>query len=230
MVAYVVAHPEIDNVLISGGDAFMNANATIRAYLEAFCALDQIQLIRFGTRTPVVLPQRITGDDELVEILEHYSRTKQIYVATQFNHPKEITDEAALAVRTLLRSGVVVKNQSVLLKNVNDDDATIASLMTQLMAHGVVPYYLFQCRPVRGALNKFQVPILRGIEIVENAKSQMNGQAKCFRYAMSHPTGKIEILGVGDDGKTLLKYHQAKDPEDAGRLFARRLEPDQCWL
>ena len=89
---------------------------------------------------------------------------------------------------------------------------------------------MVQCRPARGALDEFQVPLLKGSAIVEEAKSMMNGQAKSIHYCMSHVTGKIEILGVGENGKMLFKYHQAKYAKDNSRIFEKELAPDQCWL
>lgn len=230
MEEYVRRHPEISNVLISGGDAFMNSNRRIREFLEIFTGMDQLDLIRFGTRIPVVLPQRITTDPELQEILRQYGRKKQIYVVTQFNHPNEVTPETAGAVRVLLESGIVVRNQTVLLKEINDDPRVLSELFRKLTACGVVPYYVFQCRPVRGVLNHFQVPLRKGLRIVEDAKRHQNGQGKCFRYAMSHPTGKIEILGEMDDRQMVFKYHQAKNSANAGRLFVQDVEEEQRWL
>lgn len=230
MAAYVRSHPEINNVLISGGDAFLNSNRILEYYLKIFTEIPHLDLIRFGTRTPVVLPMRIYDDPELISMLEKYNQKKQIYVVTQFNHPNELTDEAKKAIQSLLKAGVIIKNQTVLLKGVNDSGAVLGALLKKLIAYGVVPYYIFQCRPVSGVKNQFQVPIRKGYEIVEDAKRIQSGQGKCVRYVMSHKTGKIEILGPGKDGEMILKYHQAKNDSDIGRLFSLPLSPTQTWL
>lgn len=230
MADYVRSHKEINNVLISGGDAFLNSNETILKYLRYFTAISTLDFIRFGTRIPVVLPHRIFEDVELLRMLEFYNEKKQIIIVTQFNHPRELTPEAIQAVQDLRNVGCIVRNQTVLLKGVNDDANTLASLMNGLVACGVIPYYIFQCRPVAGVQNQFQVPFVRGVEILEGAKKQMNGQAKSVRYAMSHPTGKIEILGYLDGQQMLFKYHQAKYEEDSGRIFVKTVAADQCWL
>ncbi len=230
MAAYIRQHPEISNALISGGDAFLNSNQTIRHYLDMLCAIDHIDLVRFGTRTPVVLPSRIYGDPELLDLLKTYSRQKQIYVVTQFNHPNELTGEAKKAVDALLDAGIVVKNQTVLLKGVNDDGITLGNLLKGLTRWGIVPYYIFQCRPVSGVGGHFQVPLLRGCKVVEEAKQMQNGQGKCIRYAMSHVTGKIEILGEVEENIMLFKYHQSKYDKDRGRIFTEMLDQDQAWL
>ncbi len=227
---YVQEHDEINNVLISGGDAFLNSNETLRKYLETFAAIAHLDFIRFGTRTPVVLPQRITEDPGLLAMLEEYGQKKQLLVVTQFNHPRELTPEARLAIAKLLRIGVAVRNQAVLLKGINDTPSVLARLMNELVACGVIPYYIFQCRPVEGVKNQFQVPLLQGVRIVDEARRTMNGQAKSARYALSHITGKIEILGLFGDGRMIFKYHQAKDLKDHARIFLQELSDTQTWL
>ena len=230
MAEYVREHTEINNVLISGGDAFMNADETIEKYLRCFTEIPTLDFIRFGTRIPVVLPQRIVQDDKLLGILETYGRKKQIIIVTQFNHPRELTPDAVQAIKALGSVGCIVRNQTVLLKGINDHADVLAQLMNGLVSNGVIPYYIFQCRPVEGVQNQFQVPLLRGVKIVENAKRQMNGQSKSVRYAMSHPTGKIEILGKTGPNQMLFKYHQAKNAQDHSRIFAQSVDDTQCWL
>lgn len=230
MADYVRRHKEINNVLISGGDAFMNANKIIDDYLRYFTEIPNIEFIRFGTRIPVVLPQRIIDDDELLRILEKYGEKKQIIIVTQFNHPRELTPEAVRAIKMLRDVGCIIRNQMVLLKGVNDDADLISDLMNRLVSYGVIPYYIFQCRPVAGVKNQFQVPFVKGINLVEQAKRNMNGQAKSVRYVLSHPTGKIEILGMTENNRMLFKYHQAKYDEDQSRIFMEDIEETQCWL
>ena len=141
IASYIKGHPEISNVLVSGGDAFMNSNDMIAQYLQVLSDIPHLDFIRFGTRVPVVLPQRITSDDELSDILKVYSLKKKIYVVTQFNHPREVTDESASAIGRLLSLGIPVRNQTVLLKGVNDDSLIMGQLMKQLTAIGIIPYY-----------------------------------------------------------------------------------------
>lgn len=229
-VAYIAAHDEINNVLVTGGDSLMLDNGTLGRYLEALSGIGHIEMIRFGTRMPVVLPERVSGDAELIDLFARYSRKTRIYVVTQFNHPREMTGEAKAAIDALLAAGVVVSNQTVLLRGVNDDADTLIDLMNGLVRLGIVPYYLFQCRPARGVCGQFQLPLDAGYALVERAKARLNGHAKRFRYVMSHVTGKIEILGRLDGGDMLFKYHQAKRQADQGRLFSLPVAPDDCWL
>lgn len=229
MVGYIKNHHEVNNVLITGGDALLNSNRVLEYYLKTLVQFEHIDFIRFGSRLPVTFPMRVSQDDELLALLKHYNQQKRLYVITQFNHPNEITPQAKAAVDALLDCGIIVSNQTVLLKGVNDNSDTLAKLMSSLSRIGVIPYYVFQCRPVTSVKNLFQVPLKQGAVVIDETRSKLNGLAKRFRYAMSHPTGKIEILGqLGEE--TLFKYHQAKYPEDNNRIFTLPLADDVCWL
>ncbi len=227
---YVNEHKELTNVLLSGGDALMMSQEMIARYLETFSSMEHLDLIRMGSRIPVTFPMRITEAPELLTLFRDICRKKQIYLVTQFNHPHEVTGESLAAVEALRTCGLVVKNQTVLLRGVNDSPETLGLLLRKLTAAGVVPYYIFQCRPVSGVKNRFQVPLETGYDIVEKAKAQQNGLGKCFRFCMSHPLGKIEIAGKMPDGSLLFKFHQTKYPENEGRMFLRKLPPGTAWL
>lgn len=228
--AYIREHREITNVLITGGDSLILPTETLKVFLEELAQIDHLDFIRFGSRIPVVFPQRIIEDRELQKLLTHFTRHhKQVYVVTHFNHPNEFTPASELAIEILKECGIVVNNQSVLFKDVNDNPETLASLMRHLVRNGINPYYVFQCRPVKRVKSHFQVPLSEGYAIVEEAKKELDGHAKRFKYIMSHRTGKIEIVGIMGD-EIILKYHQAKDPELMGKLFKRKLVPGAGWL
>lgn len=229
-VEYLKAHEEVSNILISGGDAFMNSNRIIARYLHDLTEIDHLDFIRFGSRIPVTLPERIYDDKEFLDLFEQYADQKAIYLVTQFNHPRELTDAAVKAVRALIDRGVAVKNQTVLLRGVNDDPKTLSELLKGLTRCGIAPYYVFQCRPVSGVKDRFQIPLMTSCNIVDAAKADQNGLGKCLRFAMSHPLGKIEILGRLPNGETVFKFHQNKNPEDSARIFTRRLSPTDTWL
>ena len=227
---YIAEHREINNVLLTGGDPLVLPTDAIAVMLESLHRIDHLDFIRIGTRVPVVLPDRILKDRGLRALFREYSRPdKRIYVVTQFNHPREITERSTLAVAALIRSRVIVSNQAVLLKGVNDDPEVLAELQRQLVRIGVGPYYVFQCRPVKRVKSSFQVPLARAYRIVEEAKAQLDGHSKRFKFVMSHRTGKIEVVGIMND-YVYLRYHQAKDPHDIGRFFRRRLTPGAGWL
>ncbi len=229
IVAYIREHTEISNVLITGGDSLLISNAMVRKWLEALTKIKHLDFIRFGTRIPVTFPRRINENPELVAIFKEFSAKKQIYIVTQFNHPREITKQSQKAVKLLRGAGAIVKNQTVLLRGVNDDPQTLGTLLRQLTAIGCTPYYVFQCRPVKGVKGGFQVPLREGYAIVEAAKAMQNGLGKQLRYCMSHPTGKIELLGIADSGDMITKYHETKDEADYGKILIRKTEIDQCW-
>jgi lysine 2,3-aminomutase len=226
---YIEKHEEINNVLISGGDPFVLSNEVIARFLEVLTKIDHLSFIRFGSRTPVTLPSRLS-DPELLALFKQYSKIdRRLYVVTQFNHPREITPQSISAVSNLINAGVLLSNQTVLLKGVNDDPETLANLMNSLVSIGVTPYYVFQCRPVKRVKSHFQVPICEGVRIVEKAKANCNGHSKRFKYAMSHKTGKVEILGILD-GEIYFKYHEAKNRENLGVMFKRRVDEKAGWL
>jgi lysine 2,3-aminomutase len=226
---YIEKHGEINNVLISGGDSLVLSNEVIERFLEVLTKIDHISFIRFGSRTPVTLPSRLT-DPELLALLKKYSQIdRRLYIVTQFNHPREITPQSISAVNNLIKAGVILSNQTVLLKGVNDDPDTLATLLNKLVSIGVAPYYVFQCRPVKRVKKHFQVPICKGIKIVEKAKANCNGHSKRFKYVMSHKTGKVEILGIMDK-EIYFKYHEAKNRENLGMMFKRRVDEKARWL
>jgi lysine 2,3-aminomutase len=230
IISYIKDHQDMTNVLISGGDAFLNSNQKIENYLKELTKIDHLVYIRFGTRLPVVFPLRIYSDEEFLNILDRYNKIKQIYVVTHFNHPNEITEESKKAVRELKNRGIVIRNQTVLLKGVNDKSETLEKLMKGLVGMGVVPYYIFQCRPVSGVKNQFQVPLKRACELIDDTRKNLSGMSKSFKYCMSHRTGKIEILGSLNEGKIIFKHHQSKDPRYSGRLFELEVDENQAWL
>jgi len=226
---YVEKHSEINNVLISGGDPLVLSNEVIERFLEVLTKIDHLSFIRFGSRTPVTLPSRLNDPELLALFKKHSQMDKRLYVVTQFNHPREITPQSVSAVSKLINAGVLLSNQTVLLKGVNDDPETLATLMNSLVSIGVTPYYVFQCRPVKRVKSHFQVPICEGVRIVEKAKAKCNGHSKRFKYAMSHKTGKIEILGIINE-EIYFKYHEAKNRENLGKMFKRRVDEKAGWL
>ncbi|RMG59225.1 MAG: KamA family radical SAM protein [Deltaproteobacteria bacterium] len=228
-ISYVREHPEITNVLLSGGDALSLSNRLLSRILRDLDEIPHLKYVRIGTRVPVVFPQRITEDRGILRILKRHSRPdRRLIIQTHFNHPRELTEESLACVDALLKAGLLIHNQTVLLRGVNDDPETLSELMRKLIKVGVHPYYVFQCRPVVGILH-MQVPISKGITIVEKAKSRLSGPAKMFRYIMSHRTGKIEIVGQ-DSERIYFKYHQAKDPRRAGKFFSLERDDSACWL
>jgi KamA family protein len=228
-LAYIKNHREVDNVLITGGDPLMLTNRRLDSILEGLRKIEHVKIIRIGTRTPAYLPQRITEDVEFRNIISKHNREdSRIYFIVHFDHPRELTKEAIRALKLLIEEGAILRNQTVLLKGVNDKPEIIRELFNKLSYVGVTPYYLFQDRPVKGG-KYFQVPLKESYRIFEQAKKGMTGLAKTASYIISHSTGKIAIVGIDDD-RIYLKYHQAKNPEDTGKFFSLKLEEDTYWF
>lgn len=227
---YIREHKEIDNVLITGGDPLILPNSILREFIEKLLSIEHIDFIRFGTRIPVVLPSRIHSDREFLDMIDKYnSPSKKIYFVTHFNHPDEITEESSRAIAELIRRGSVISNQAVLLKGINDNPRVLAQLMKSLTRTGIVPYYIFQCRPVKHTGKRFQTTLKDGYEIAAKTNAMLNGHAKRFRYIMSHKIGKIEILAV--EGNTIfLKQHQVKDIKYADKFYKKRLPDNASWF
>ncbi len=168
---YVVAHPAVREVLLSGGDPFLLEDNEIASRVELFASLPQIDAVRIGTRVPCTLPMRVT--DTLASRL---GKTRKVWVNTQFNHVSEITDEAAEACAKLVDAGIPVSNQAVLLKGVNDTADDLVALFCGLQRIRVRPYYLFVCDPVSGT-SHFRVSEKRAAELEEEVAARVGGLA-----------------------------------------------------
>ncbi len=189
ITTYLRAHPEIKDVIISGGDPLTMSTSLLERILMAVRSVQSVDIIRIGTRVPVVLPQRITN--ELTQMLAKYH---PVWVNTHFNHPNEITPEAQAACAKLVNAGIPLGNQSVLLKGINDSPQIMEELCRGLVKIRVRPYYLFQCDLVRG-VEHFRTPISRGIEIMEYLRGRLSGLAiPAYVVDAPHGGGKIPVL------------------------------------
>ena len=227
---YFAAHDELTNVLISGGDPFLLPTRTISAMLDELRGIEHLNYARIGSRAPVVYPIRFF-EDELIEVLHDFNRSKALYVPTHFNHPDEITPVAAKAIMRLREAGITVNNQAVFLRGVNDDVDTLVRLMNGLLKIGVNPYYLYQCMPVSRVRHHFQVPLKEGVDIVDAARQKLDGYGKRFKFIIGHDIGKIEICGrIGD--KLIMKQLHARPehPEESSRMLIRQLTENGGWL
>ncbi len=185
-VEYIKKTPIIRDVLISGGDPLVLSDDKLESIIKKIRAIPHVEIIRIGSRTPVVMPMRIT--DNLVNMLKKYH---PIFLNTHFNHPKEITAEAKEACRKLADAGIPLGNQTVLLRDVNDCPIIMKKLMQKLLTIRVRPYYIYQCDLSMG-IEHFRTPVSKGIEIIENLRGHTTGLAV--------PTFVIDAPGGG--GKT----------------------------
>ncbi len=188
-LAYIAAHKEIRDVVISGGDPLSNSDDRLEYILSRLRAMDHIQVFRLGTRNLVTLPQRITP--EFGEMLKKYH---PVIIHTHFNHPKECTQEAFDACAILANAGCVINNQMVLLKGVNDDPKTVMELNHKLLMMRVRPYYIFQCDMSQG-IGHFRTPIETGLKIIASLRGHTSGMA-CPTFVVDSPGGggKIALM------------------------------------
>ncbi|MBE3520217.1 MAG: lysine 2,3-aminomutase [Firmicutes bacterium] len=205
-IEYVRQHKEVRDVLISGGDPFTLSDSKLESIIKALREIPHVEVIRIGTRTPVVMPQRIT--EELISMLKKYH---PLYVNTHFNHPKEITPESSRACAMLADAGIPLGNQTVLLRGVNNCPVVMKKLVHGLLKIRVRPYYIYQCDLTWG-LERFRTTIRQGLEIMENLRGHTSGFA-VPTYVVDAPGGggKIPlspqyILAMGEDSVVVRNY------------------------
>ncbi|HEY9220045.1 MAG TPA: lysine 2,3-aminomutase [Lutibacter sp.] len=186
---YIRNTPQLRDIVISGGDPLILSDEKLDYILTELRKIEHIEIIRIGSRMPVVLPQRIT--DEFCEMLKKHH---PIYVNTHFNHPKEVTEEAKIACEKLANAGVNVGNQSVLLKGINDCSNIMKKLVHELLRIRVRPYYIYQCDLSEG-ISHFRTTISKGIEIIENLRGHTSGLAvPTFVVDAPGGGGKIPVM------------------------------------
>ena len=197
-IDYVARTPQVRDVLLSGGDALMVDDAMLESIIQRLRAIPHVEIIRIGSRTPVVCPQRIT--DSLCEMLKKYH---PIWLNTHFNHPNEVTEESAAACARLANAGVPLGNQSVLLRGINDNVDIMKKLVHKLVMMRVRPYYIYQCDLSMG-LEHFRTPVSKGIEIIEGLRGHTSG------YAV--PTFVVDAPGGGGKIPVMPNYLISESP------------------
>jgi lysine 2,3-aminomutase len=186
---YIRNTPQVRDVLLSGGDPFMLPDAYLDWILTQLREIPHVEVIRIGTRMPVVLPYRVT--DNLVEILKKHH---PLWINTHFNHPREVTESSREALRKLADAGIPLGNQTVLLSGVNDCHRIMKKLVQKLVQNRVRPYYLYQCDLSEG-LSHFRTPVGKGIEIMEHLIGHTSGFAvPTYVIDAPHGGGKIPVM------------------------------------
>ncbi len=206
-IDYIARTPQVRDVLLSGGDALLMSNDKLEYILKKLRDIPHVEIIRIGTRTPVVMPQRIT--DDLVNMLKKYH---PVWVNTHFNHPNEITPESTEACARLADAGIPLGNQSVLLRGINDCSHVMKKLVTGLVKIRVRPYYIYICDQSMG-ISHFRTPVSKGIEIIENLRGHVSG------YAV--PTFVVDAPGGGGKIPVMPTYLISQSPS---RVVVRNYE------
>jgi len=226
---YIAEHEEITNVLLTGGDPLILSTKRLERIFADVAAVPHVRIIRIGSKMVAFNPFRVLDDPTLLELVSEYSAGgTQVYLMNHFDHPRELTREAKEALALLQRAGAQTVNQCPIVRGVNDRPQTFATLFRELSCVGCPQYYVFQGRPTAGN-EPYEVPIVTGFGIFNEANRLVSGLAKRARYAMSHATGKIEICGV-DDNFIYMKYHRAHRRRDYGKMVIARRDDEAYWL
>ena len=232
-IEYIKRTPQVRDVLLSGGDPFLLSDERLEWILSELRSIEHVEIIRIGTRTPVVLPYRIT--DDLVSILKKYH---PLWINTHFNHPRELTRSSRQALTKLADAGIPLGNQSVLLAGINDCPRIMRALVHKLAYNRVRPYYLYQCDLSEG-LSHFRTPVGKGIEILESLIGHTSGF--CVpTYVIDAPGGggKIPVMPnyliSWSTNKVILRNYEGvittyKEPDSYEPIFCDR-DCDNCEL
>jgi KamA family protein len=238
--AYLLRHPEVTDVLVTGGDPLVMRTKALRDYLEPLLApeLEHVQNIRIGTKSVAYWPQRFVTDPDADQLLELFEKIvasgKHLAIMGHYNHPVELsTPIAQQAVRRIRSTGANVRMQSPLVRHVNDDADTWAELWRRGVSLGIIPYYMFVERNT-GPKDYFEVPLLRAWEIFRAAYQQVSGLARTVRGpSMSAFPGKVLVDGVAEvrgEKVFCLQFLQARNPDWVRRPFFARYDPNATWL
>ena len=206
-IEYIAKTPQVRDVLLSGGDSLCVSDERLEYIISRVRAIPHVEIIRLGSRTPVVCPQRIT--DNLVNMLKKYH---PVWLNTHFNHPQEVTKESMAACAKLADAGIPLGNQTVLLRGVNDCVNTMKKLMHELVKMRVRPYYIYQCDLSMG-IEHFRTPVSKGIEIIEGLRGHTSG------YAV--PTFVVDAPGGGGKTPVMPQYVISQAP---GKVVLRNFE------
>ncbi len=229
-IEYIRSHPQISNVLLTGGDPLIMSTSKLEPIISRLRDIPHVKIIRLGSKMPAFNPFRILNDPKLHAMFDRYSTPEagRIYVMCHFNHPAELTPVAKQGLQCLQDHSVITINQTPMIHGINDDPRVLSELLNELSYLGVPPYYVFQCRPTEGN-ESYSVPLEQAFHIFQESLERSSGLAKRARFSMSHVTGKIEVLGLTED-RILLKYHRAANPSRTGKILIFRRNPQAYWF
>lgn len=239
LLAYLRVHPEVTDVLVTGGDPMIMKTKALRRYLEPLLApeFQHVRNIRIGTKSIAYWPQRYVSDadaDDLLALFEEIVRAgRHLALMAHWSHPRELgTDLARRAIARVRETGAEIRMQAPLVRHVNDEAAAWASLWRRGVSLGMIPYYMFVERNT-GPKNYFEVPLARAHGIFADAYRQVSGLARTVRGpSMSAFPGKVRVAGVAEVGGQrvfVLELLQARDPQRVGRPFFARFDPRAAW-
>lgn len=226
---YIARHPQITNVLLTGGDPLLLSTRRLAAIIESLAHIPHVRVVRIGSKMPAFNPWRLLDDGDLQRLLLQATSGKlQIFLMAHFDHPRELTPIAEEGIRRFQALGVQVVNQCPLIRGINDDAGVLRELFQRMAFIGAPQYYLFQGRPTAGNA-PYEVPLVEGYHLFQSALRGLSGLERRARFVMSHASGKVEIVGV-DARQIYLRYHRAKVPANEGRFLVFHRDDTVYWL
>ncbi|WP_133493215.1 KamA family radical SAM protein [Alcanivorax sp. 24] len=235
---YIQAHPEITDVLITGGDPLVMKTKNLRAHIEPLLELEQLRTIRIGSKALTFWPYRFVSDNDAADLLDLFREVtasgKHLALMAHYNHWKELEPPIAReAIRRVRATGAQIRAQGPLLAHINDDADDWARLWQTQVELGVVPYYMFVERDT-GARHYFEVPLAKAWQIYRGAMKQVSGLARTARGpSMSSHPGKVEIQGVTEihgEKVFVLRFIQGRNPDWVQRPFFAKYNNEATWL
>jgi KamA family protein len=240
LVQYLRAHPEVSDVLFTGGDPMVMRASNLERYIEPLLKARPpgLRTIRIGTKALSYWPYRFLTDEDADEALDLFRRVTasglHLAFMAHFNHPRELaTDAVKAAIARIRETGAEIRTQSALMRGINDSGEVWAEMWRQQVQLGCIPYYMFVARDT-GAQHYFSVPLVRACEIFHDAHNAVSGLARTVRGpSMSADPGKIQVLGVteiGGEKVIALRMLQGRNPDWAMRLFFAEYDEEAVWL
>jgi L-lysine 2,3-aminomutase len=244
LVKYVKAHPEVTDVLFTGGDPLIMKTKNLAEYIDALLDADipHLQTIRLGTKALAYWPYRFFSDPDSDELLRLFERViakgKNLSIMAHFNHHVELSTEAVrTAIRKIRATGAQIRTQSPIMRNINDSSEVWAKMWREQVNQNCIPYYMFVARDT-GAQDYFAISLLRAWDIFRNAYKSVSGVCRTVRGpSMSCDPGKVQILGVTEipqNGKMekimTFRFIQGRDPDWVGRPFFAKYDENAMWL
>lgn len=238
LLAYLIRHPAVSDVLVTGGDPMTMSAVRLRTHLEPLLGINTVKTIRIGTKSAAYWPNRFTDDRDADDILRLFEQVvasgRTLAVMAHYSHPREIgTETARRAIERIRSTGATIYAQAPMVAHVNDDAATWQELWRTELAAGIIPYYLFVERDT-GPYDYYKVPLSRSVRIFQDAYRTLPGLARTVRGpVMSTTPGKVVVDGVvGSGAERFFQLHlvQARDPDLVNRPFRARYSESACWL
>ncbi len=238
LVRYVRSHPEVRDVLFTGGDPMIMKTGVLETYIRPLLDIESLHTIRIGTKAPAWWPHRFVTNDDADALLRLFedvvNKGKHLALMSHYSHPRELsTPVSALAVRRIQGTGATIRSQAPLIRQVNDSAHVWASMWQRQVDMGIIPYYMFVERDT-GPQQYFEVPLHRALEIFTHAIGQVSGLGRTVRGpSMSCTPGKILIDGVSEiNGERVfaLKFLQGRDPNWTNKLFFAKYDEDASWI